>query len=151
MRIIILLTTCALFGLSALNINAKEAKKTPKPLNTATKQVKVAQQIIDVAIANTPEKRRVGLMWRKSMPANQGMLFIFDKDITTGFWMRNTLIDLDIAFIDQYDKIVGIDTMKKLTEISHKPGIPYRYALEVNAGFFAKHNVKVGDKVITIK
>lgn len=89
-------------------------------------------------------------MFRKFMAEDRGMLFTYPIDTKAPFWMKNTLIPLDIAFIDNQGTIVGLDTMTPLTLTPHGPDKLYRFALELNAGFFAKYDVKIGDKVLAI-
>ena len=82
------------------------------------------------------------------MEENQGMLFIFPADAMQSFWMRNTLISLDMIFINSNKKIVTIHkNTKVLSDQSYPSTSPARYVLEVNAGFTAKHNIQVGDQV----
>lgn len=105
---------------------------------------------IDVAIARTPEQREKGLMSRKSLGEMEGMLFIFPDAAPRSFWMKNTLIPLDIIYISQDTRIVKIVTAEPCQEDpcpmydSLKPAM---YVLEVNAGFAEKHGVKEGDLV----
>ena len=101
---------------------------------------------IDVEIAETPETRHTGLMYRNSMEESQGMLFIFDKEEQEGFYMKNTIIPLDIIFINSRKEIVKI--YKHTTPFSEDdlPSIkPILYVVEVNAGFTDKYNIKEGD------
>lgn len=103
---------------------------------------------IDVEIAETDETRQRGLMFRESMKEDQGMLFIFPVDEPQGFYMRNTIIPLDIIFIDSKKKIVKIH--KNTTPFSEKtlPSMkPAIYVVEVNAGFTDKFGVKEGDHI----
>ena len=101
---------------------------------------------IDAEIAETDEKRHVGLMFRESMADNQGMLFIFDKEEQQGFYMRNTLIPLDIIFIDAKKKIVKIHKNTKPLDETDLPSMkPTLYVVEVNGGFTDKYKIKEGD------
>ena len=87
-------------------------------------------------------------MNREELPENQGMLFVFESTRILSFWMRNTFIPLDIAFIDDAGKIVDIQRMEPLDESkSYTSAAPALYALEVNAGWFAKNTIKVGGMV----
>lgn len=107
---------------------------------------------IIVEIANTQEKRARGLMYRKELDDNHGMLFIFDEVKEVSFWMKNTFIPLSIAFIDTNYKIVGIKDMLPLDEESrHSSFIPVKYALEVNQGWFDRNSIRVGATVRGIK
>lgn len=103
---------------------------------------------IDIQIADNEFDRELGLMFRKKMNGNQGMLFIFPQTRIQIFWMRNTYLPLDMIFIDSTKEIVTIK--KNTTPLSDKTyasSKPVQYVLEVNAGFCNKFNIKVGDKV----
>jgi len=100
-----------------------------------------------VEVAKSPEERAKGLMNRKHLGKDEGMLFIFEMEDYHGFWMKNTLIPLSIAFIDKERKIVSVAAMKPLTLESHDPPRPILYALEMNKGWFAAHGIKAGDIV----
>jgi uncharacterized membrane protein (UPF0127 family) len=105
------------------------------------------QTEIWVEVAKTPEERAKGLMNRNQLGKDEGMLFIFETEGIHGFWMKNTLIPLSIAFIDKDGKIVRISEMKPQTLDSHDPPQPILYALEMNKGWFAAHGFKVGDVI----
>lgn len=100
---------------------------------------------IRVEVAKTPEERAVGLMGRKHLGGEEGMLFIFEEEGYHSFWMKDTFIPLSIAFIDREGRIVKITDMKPLTLTSHPPPKPILYALEMNQGWFSKNGIKVGD------
>ncbi|HUL30404.1 MAG TPA: DUF192 domain-containing protein [Thermodesulfobacteriota bacterium] len=100
-----------------------------------------------VEVAQTPEEQSRGLMGRKQLGKDEGMLFTFPTEGYHGFWMKDTLIPLSIAFIDKDGRIVWITDMKPLTLDSHVPPAPILYALEMNQGWFSSHGVKVGDRV----
>src|SRR5512139_3334322 len=90
-----------------------------------------------VEVVRTPEERAQGLMGRKHLREDEGMLFIFEKEDYHSFWMKNTLIPLSIAFIDQEGRIVKITDMKPMTLDSHSPPKPVLYALEMRKGWFS--------------
>ena len=100
-----------------------------------------------VEVAKTGEERALGLMGRTSLGKEEGMYFIFEDEGIHGFWMKNTLLPLSIAFIDREGKIVWITDMEPLTLSIHNPPRPVLYALEMNKGWFAKNGIKVGDIV----
>lgn len=104
-----------------------------------------------VEIADTESKRQLGLMFRKSLPENQGMLFIFEREDRYNFWMKNMQIPLDILWIDQDKRIVDIKTnvlpCKESPCEGLTPNANARYVLEVNAGFVEKNKVRAGDRV----
>jgi uncharacterized protein len=102
---------------------------------------------IDAQVALTPEQRQIGLMWRKSMPAHEGMLFIFEQPSQQCFWMKNTLIPLTAAFVDDDGTIVNLVDMKPQTTDSHCSAKPVRYVLEMNKGWFAKKGIQAGSKL----
>ncbi len=103
---------------------------------------------VRVEIADTPEMVEVGLMCRTSLDRDAGMLFVFPEDTRTPFWMKNTLMPLSIAFLDAKWHIVAIMDMRVAPDPSNPPPTdlfaptrPYRYALEVNQGFFSTHGI----------
>jgi len=98
-----------------------------------------------VEVVRTPEERAQGLMGRKHLGEDEGMLFIFEKEDYHSFWMKNTLIPLSIAFIDREGKILKIADMEPLTLDSHPPPKPILYALEMKKGWFSTNNLQVGD------
>lgn len=102
---------------------------------------------IDVQLAKTPAEREIGLMFRDAMPANEGMLFVFERAGQQCFWMKNTLIPLAVAFLADDGAIVNIGEMAPQTLDSHCSDKPVRYVLEMNAGWFAKRGIKAGAKV----
>ncbi len=103
---------------------------------------------IDLEIADTDFDRQLGLMFRKSMETNQGMLFIFPVQETLSFWMRNTYLPLDMIFVNADKKIVTIHkNTKTLSDQSYASTEPAKYVVEVVAGFTDKFSVKVGDKI----
>jgi uncharacterized membrane protein (UPF0127 family) len=98
-------------------------------------------------VADEPAERSHGLMWRREMGANEGMLFIFEQPSRQCFWMRNTLIPLSIAFVADDGTIVNVAEMKAQTTDSHCSASPVRFALEMNAGWFARKGLKPGDRL----
>jgi len=103
---------------------------------------------VRVRISQTPREKEQGLMFTEQLPADEGMLFIFEYEHRPAFWMKNTPIDLDVAFIDRLGCIVEIRHMQALDEETiHRPRHPALYALEVNAGWFHEHGITVGDEV----
>ena len=106
--------------------------------------------VVAVEVADSAEERQVGLMGRESLPEDAGMIFLFDEDTSGGFWMKDTLIPLSIAFADADGTIVSILDMEPCAadpcEI-YDPGVPYRSALEVNRGAFSRWGVEEGDRL----
>lgn len=103
---------------------------------------------IEIEIADNDYERQLGLMNRKEMKENQGMLFIFPYETLQSFWMRNTLIPLDIVFINSKKEIVTIHkNTHTLSDQSYPSSAPAEYVLEVIAGFTDKFNIQLGDKI----
>jgi uncharacterized protein len=109
-----------------------------------------------VELARSPEQKSMGLMERRRLADNAGMLFVYDSTQpgNAGFWMYRTRIPLDIAFLDTLGVIRAVRSMVPCpTAIaegcpSYTPDVPYQYALEVNAGFFTRHGVEVGHRLV---
>lgn len=122
----------------------KDSELTFKSKNNSNQSIK-----IDIEIAKTEATITQGLMYRKQMETNQGMLFLMPYNKPQNFWMKNTYIPLDILFISKDKKIVTIQ--KNTTPLSEE-GIPSyspaQYVLEVNAGFCDKNGIKEGDSVL---
>ena len=103
----------------------------------------------NVEVAKTIEERRIGLMYRKKLLNNEGMLFIFPGEKIIQLWMKNTYIPLDVIFISENKVIVDIKkNMEKLSETIVKSKVRSRYALEFNAGLINKLDIEIGDKVL---
>jgi uncharacterized protein len=107
--------------------------------------VYVRNKEIWVEVAKTPEERAHGLMGRKHLGKDDGMLFVFEKEDYHGFWMKDTQVPLSIAFIDKKGRIVEITDMKPTTLESHDPPEPILYALEMKKGWFSANGIKAGD------
>lgn len=103
---------------------------------------------IDIELADDSEQRAQGLMYRKSMGDNQGMLFIMERNEQQGFWMKNTYISLDIIYVAADSTIVDIyKNAKPLTTTSMPSRGPAKFVVEVNGGWTTKHGVAKGDKI----
>jgi uncharacterized protein len=105
---------------------------------------------LPVKLADTQERRTHGLMEVPDLPDGTGMLFVFDEERTGGFWMKDTLVPLDIAFADADGEIVAILAMDPCEEDPcevHEPGHPYQAALEVPQGWFASQGIEVGTEL----
>lgn len=103
--------------------------------------------LIQVQVAQDFEQRQIGLMWRKEMPQNEGMLFVFEQAAVQCFWMRNTLLPLTAAFVADDGTIVNLADMKPQSDDSHCSKKPVRFVLEMNQGWFAKRNIQAGFKL----
>jgi len=128
--------------ISSFAAHAQEAQT-----NLPRTRLSAGMHQIDAQIASTPEQRQIGLMWRKSLPKHEGMLFIFDQPAQQCFWMKNTLIALTAAFVADDGQIVNLEDMKPQTTDPHCSKQPVRYVLEMNQGWFAKKGIKAGDKL----
>lgn len=100
-----------------------------------------------IEVARTDGQRQRGLMYRESLPSDHGMIFIFEEDSTSGFWMKNTRIPLDLIYLDAAGKIVSIHPLKPYDTRTVYAAGPYRYAIELNQGTAAKLGLKSGDAV----
>jgi len=100
--------------------------------------------LIQAEVAATPATRSQGLMLRKAMAQGAGMLFLFEESASHCMWMKNTLIPLSVAFIDERGQIVNIADMQPLDEMSHCASRPARYALEMNQGWFKRRGIAAG-------
>ncbi len=112
-----------------------------KPL----KILKIGPYKLKVEIARSPEERRVGLMGRKTLPEDQGMLFIFEHEQKMAFWMKDTALPLSVAYISKAGEIKEIHDLEPFCEQSVCSSHSVLYALEVNRGYFEKRAIKAGD------
>jgi uncharacterized protein len=95
-------------------------------------------------VADTPEARERGLMYRTELADGEGMIFVYSAAATRSFWMRNTFIPLDIAFLDDRLIVVDIQQMEPESETLHESAAPAMFALEVPQGWFASRGIEVG-------
>ncbi|WNJ19227.1 DUF192 domain-containing protein [Pontibacter sp. G13] len=103
---------------------------------------------IAIEIADNEQETTQGLMYRKFMEEDQGMLFLFDSMEPRSFWMKNTHISLDIIYVDEYYRIVSIAKQTTpYSEISIPSEAPAQYVVEVNAGYCDRHGIQKGDRV----
>jgi len=107
-------------------------------------QLSAGMHSIRAEVAADFSTRARGLMHRASMPANSGMLFIFDEPAIHCMWMKNTLIPLSVAFLDDAGTVINIADMQPHSEQSHCAARQARYALEMNRGWFAARGIKPG-------
>ncbi len=102
---------------------------------------------VEAEVAANNAARMQGLMQRKSMAPQRGMLFVFDRDAQHCMWMKNTFLPLSVAFLDETGKIINIEDMQPHSEDNHCAAHPARYALEMNVGWFAQRGIKRGERI----
>lgn len=122
-------------------------------VNFEKQKIQIGSKKITVEVAQTREQHEHGLMFREQLPLDSGMLFIFDEEMPLNFWMKNTYIDLSIAYIGKNKKIVDIQDMTATSSMqtqfpSYPSAKPAMYALEMNKGWFVKNHIKIGDLLI---
>lgn len=110
-------------------------------------QLNAGIHLIDAEVAASFASRAQGLMYRKVLGGNEGMLFVFPGDEPLCMWMRNTYVPLSVAFMDRNGVILNIEDMQPQSDDTHCAVAPARYALEMNQGWFAKRGVKAGMKI----
>jgi len=132
-------------ALLALVAGVAGAQGVPQDLPAITLQA--GMHNIRAAVAQTPEQRQTGLMFRREMAQHEGMLFVFDEASPQCFWMKNTPLPLSIAFLADDGTVVNIADMKPQALDSHCSARPVRFVLEMNQGWFAKRGIKAGSKI----
>lgn len=134
----------------AVGVSAKDLKPEVK-FDTA--EIQIGSKKVMVELSTSPAQHEKGLMYRETLEKDKGMLFIFDKEDTLSFWMKNTYVDLSIAYINKKMKIVDIQEMKatsplEVTEpVTYPSKKPAMYALEMPKGWFKASNIKVGQSL----
>jgi len=141
MRAVLLRIALLLACLGGPALAMAQAQRLP------TTQLTAGIHLITAEIAATDPARIRGLMFRQSLPTNHGMLFIFDGKAGHCMWMRNTLIPLSVAFVEDDGSIVNIEDMQPHDERSHCAKKPVRYALEMTQGWFSQKGVLPGMKL----
>lgn len=125
----------------ALAVSTAQAQQLPEVT------LSVNGHKLTAEVAHTGPTRSQGLMHRRMLPENRGMLFIFENVSIHAMWMMNTYIPLSVAFLDERGVIINIEDMKPHTQDTHSAAKPAKYALEVNQGWFGKHGIKPGAKI----
>ena len=135
-----------LLGMVLFNLLSGGCSRLPSPAPVETIRLSCRGRALDVEVASDPEARARGLMFRRTLPENGGMLFITPGRESAGFWMKNTFLPLSIAFLDDSSRIVNIADMQPFDEVTaHRPAVPVPYALEVSRGWFAANGIGPGD------
>lgn len=128
---------------SLLAASAAIAQEGPQP-RLPTVELTAGMYVIQAEVAQTHQQHSIGLMHRQSLGVNEGMLFVYQMPEIRCYWMRNTLIPLTIAFLDDDGTIVNLKDMEPHTERSNCSIKPVRYALEMNRGWFDQRGIKPG-------
>ena len=141
MRQCLLVVAFFLVSVTCLGQNTVRFQKT---------KLKLGAQVLTVEVADKDPQRQRGLMHRQRMAESEGMLFVFDREQTLSFWMKNTFIPLSIGFFDDSKRLVDIQDMSPASSLmqakfpSYASRKPSKYALEVNQGWFSRHNIGLG-------
>ncbi len=133
----------ATLGLLAIPVRAQTGPQPRLP----TMDLTAGMHVIKAEVAQTSEQQMIGMMFRREMGANEGMLFVNEQAAQRCFWMRNTLLPLAIAFIADDGSVVNIAEMQPLSDQSHCSAKPVRFALEMRQGWFDKRGIKSGFKL----
>ncbi|MQY52068.1 DUF192 domain-containing protein [Rhodocyclus gracilis] len=106
---------------------------------------------IEAEVASDQATRMQGLMYRRTLATQQGMLFVFPQRARHCMWMRNTLLPLSVAFLDEEGRIINIEDMQPQTENNHCAAQPARFALEMNLGWFASRSLGRGMRIVGVE
>lgn len=106
---------------------------------------------IEAEVAATPESRQTGMMLRTVMAPQRGMLFVFPEAANQCMWMRNTLLPLSVAFLDEKGRIINVEDMQPKTDANHCSAKPARFALEMNLGWFRSRGLSAGFSITGIE
>lgn len=131
--------------LMCVQVPVTQAQEAPQRLPTLT--LRAGMHKVTAEVATTPREHAIGLMHRTDMGTHEGMLFIFERPTVQCFWMKNTLIPLSIAFIDDSGTVVNTAEMKPRSLDQHCSSRPVRHALEMNQGWFTKRGIGPGFKL----
>ena len=118
-----------------------------RPQALPTTPIMLGGRVFEVQVANDPLEREVGLMHVAEMPAEAGMIFVFPRAGRLGFWMKNTLIPLDIIYLDPTGRVVQTATMSPGDEAVTDSVYAAQYAVEINAGLVAELGIERGDRI----
>jgi uncharacterized protein len=146
----IFIMTC-LFSLSGV------AKDQQPEVKFDLIKIQIGSKSWNVELAKTSEQHQKGMMYREKLSENEGMLFVFEDSSQLNFWMKNTYVDLSIAYIDKNKKIVDIQEMQATSPLAvaepktYPSAKPAMYALEMPKGWFKKNKIKVGSKIKIIE
>jgi uncharacterized membrane protein (UPF0127 family) len=146
--IAVLAAACLGAIVPAASALAQASTERPAPQPTLPRlDIQAGMHVIKAEVAADGASRMRGLMMRERLGPNEGMLFVFDQKAGHCFWMKNTLIPLSIAFLDDDGTIANILDMQPHDETSHCPVRPVRFALEMEQGWFARRGLKAGARL----
>lgn len=140
-------TAALAIACTAVPAAAQQPATGSPQMNLARTELSAGMHRIHAQVAQTAKEKEIGLMYRKEMPANEGMLFVFDRPGTQCFWMKNTVLPLSTAFVADDGTIVNLADMQPMTLDSHCSTQPVRYVLEMNQGWFDKKGLKAGSQL----
>lgn len=138
--------TAALAQPAASQASSAQVGNAQPPL--AAIRLTAGMHLITAEVASTPQAREKGLMFRKELAPNHGMLFVFPAPSNLCFWMMNTIVPLSIAFMKDDGTIVNIEDMQPMTVNSHCAAESVRFALEMEQGWFAKRGIIPGKQIV---
>lgn len=141
-----MLRACFVVLLIISGLNTADAENQQLPIM----QISILDHVTTVELADTTSARMIGLMYRHSLPENDGMLFVFPAPGIHCMWMKDTIIPLSVAFLDETGKIINLAEMAPETLTPHCPASAARYALEMNSGWFEEREIRAGDQVAGI-
>ncbi len=149
MRSVIRLSTRVFTSLLVSVLSAGGCRESGAPATApATVQMAIGNETFKLEVADTEVKAKRGLMYRESMPPDHGMLFIFDDNAPRAFWMENTLIPLDIIYLQGSGRVVSVKSMKPRDRTPVPSDAPAMYAIELNQGAADRAGVRAGDVLI---
>jgi len=132
---------------AVLAAGCRSTAGSPRPPARVVVLARSGSAAVRVEIARSPQEREHGLMDRTRLDPDAGMLFVFDESAPHGFWMRNTLIPLDLLFLAEDGRVVAVVERQPLSLEVSDGGVESRYVLEVNGGWARAHGVSPGDRV----
>ena len=130
-----------------LALASPQAWSQEPQMNLPRVKLSAGMHQIDAQLAQTPQQRATGLMWRRDMPQHEGMLFVFEQPAVQCFWMMNTPSPLTAAFLADDGTIVNLADMQPLSTQSHCSKQPVRFVLEMNRGWFEKKGLRAGSRL----
>ena len=144
----LLASALPLAGPALARTEAPTAPQGQPQMNLPRTEMRIGMHRIEAQVAHTYETRQTGLMFRQSMPAHEGMLFVFSQPGVQCFWMRNTLLPLTAAFVADDGTILNLADMQPMRDDSHCSIKPVRFVLEMNQGWFAQRGIQAGSKIV---